>query len=798
MRRLLLAVAAVLVVLPAGTAAARLSTVQAPGATQRACATAPMPGRAGVVVQRLRPARASLATATLSARRGDWDLALFSASGIPLNGSAGFGGREEAYVRVRGGRGLIVQACRRPGASGAARLRLRLDRLPEARRPERISIVAVPLRRARRDLARLEETGLDVTHAGSRRKRLVVLYGRRDALRLRRAGFRRRTVIRDLAALDRAEARRSRSRARAAAAALPSGRSDYRGFADYGADLKRLVAEQPGLVRPVTIGTSVEGRPIEGVEIARNVARDDDGRPVAAVFGLHHAREWPSGEMPMEFAFTLARGFGSDPRITALLDRVRVLILPMANPDGFMVSRTAGPQPGDDAPFPSGAAEGGAYKRKNCRPTLGDAAVPCALRSPGSGVDLNRNYGAFWGGTGTSTNGQAQNFRGPAPFSEPETEAFHRLSSTRNIVSVITHHTFTEEGVWLRQPGFCMAPPDGCQSPYAEDGGGGAGPFDLVPDEGGMKALGDGMAAATGWLSRLGWAIGEITGATEDWNYFATGAYGFTPEQRGVNFHPSFASAVADEYTGSAPGAAGGVREALLRAAEQAGDRAHHSVITGSAPAGRLLRLVKRFDTPTSIAGLTVPDSLDLTLRVPAGGRFTWDVNPSTRPLVAAAGGTETYVLRCEDGRGTLLGSREVVVQRGREARVDADCGAAAGGPPPQASPRKLRLSLAGTPRRQRRTTVLRRGVRVRARCNRACRLTGTLRRTSTRRTIGTRRTRRGKAGVLRFRVKLSRAGRRAVVRRGARRITVRVRARDTLGVVRRGRVVVRLVGRRR
>ena len=222
-------------------------------------------------------------------------------------------------------------------------------------------------------------------------------------------------------------------------------------------------------------------------------------------------------------------------------------------------------------------------------------------------------------------------------------------------MTVISHHTFTDEGVWLRQPGFCQVPPAGCQADR-----------DLVPDEQGMKALGDAMGAATGWRSALGWDIGEITGATEDWNYFAAGAYGYTPEQRGPNFHPSFAQAVSAEFDGSGAGAAGGVREALLRAAEQSADPRHHSVLTGTAQPGATLRLVKSFSTATSVQNLFVEDRLDLPLTVPASGRFEWHVNPSTRPL---ASGKEAYVLRCEVA-GRVVASREVVVDRGQ--RVDA------------------------------------------------------------------------------------------------------------------------------
>ena len=70
--------------------------------------------------------------------------------------------------------------------------------------------------------------------------------------------------------------------------------------------------------------TSLEGRPIQGIEIAADVDATDDGRPVYVQLGAHHAREWPSAELPMEFAIDLVENYGTDSRITALLDDVRV------------------------------------------------------------------------------------------------------------------------------------------------------------------------------------------------------------------------------------------------------------------------------------------------------------------------------------------------------------------------------------------------------------------------------------------------------------------------------------------
>jgi hypothetical protein len=611
------------------------------------------PGAKGVARKAFAPARAGMLTARLVARRGDWDLALFDArSGALLKASAAFGGREALSAGVS--HPVVLQACRRSGASSAARLSLRLIPVkPKAGPVEPVQMLRVRLL-SEDDFVRLEATGLDVTHNHGQGFADVVSYGAADRSALLLAGFTWEVRVADLGAATRRTLKVKVARAAQAAAALPSGRTAYRVLADYQADLKKLADDNPALVAPLEIGRSLEDLPIQGVEIAKDVARTDDGRPILALFGLHHAREWPSGEMPMEFATDLVKNAAA-PRIAALLAKVRVIVVPVANPDGFDVSRSAP----TDQTF---GGEGMAYKRKNCRPDAGFEDVPCALRI-GQGVDLNRNYGAYWGGPGASTSASAQDYRGPAPYSEPESEAFHKLSQTRDIVTVISHHTFTTDGVWLRQPGFCAKKPAG--GACAED-------RDVVPDEAGMKALGDAMGAATGWLSLLGWKIGEITGATEDWNYFAAGAYGYTPEQRGTNFHPAFADAVVKEYTGGGAGAAGGVREALLRAAEETADRTQHSVISGKARTGTVLHLHKDFTTPTSVAGTTIADTLDFKLTVPASGDFVWDVNPSTRPLAPSA---EAYTVTCEDARGEVLQTKSVTVARGKVFRLAMGCG---------------------------------------------------------------------------------------------------------------------------
>jgi hypothetical protein len=658
------------------------ATVSADRAVVRTCHERLLPaGSPGAARVTYTVPQRGVLTTRLIASSGDWDLALFdAASGRLLNAGATAGSREQAVAPGEAESKIVAQACRRSGSAGTAELAFSLFEVPGPSVPsEPPAMVRVPFAGGR-TLEQLEATGLDVTHDTNASGATVVLYSAAERAKLLAAGFTFQTLVADLRATDLARARADGVYAqRVAASPLPSGRDGYRTLADYSADIKALPEKFPAVARRIEIGKSLEGRPIEGVELGGNV-NGRDGRPVFAVLGLHHAREWPSGEMPMEFAQDLAAKYGKDGRITSILDRVRVIALPVMNPDGFNVSRTVGPPPSPvdddpDATLGQSLTDAGAYKRKNCRPTVGSEATPCISRPAGQGIDLNRNYGAYWGGVGSEgTNVAAQNYRGPAPYSEPESETFHKLSSTRSIVTVISHHTFTDEGYWLRQPGFCKdTSSNGCKRDV-----------DVIPDEAGMKALGDAMGQATGWVSDLGWVIGQITGATEDWNYFAQGAYGYTPEQRGPNFHPNFENAVVKEYVGTGPGAAGGVREALLRAGEQAANPSFHSVLLGVAPAGHVLRLKKSFATDTSQPALKVQDKLDFAITVPDSGFYNWHVNQSTRPLSAAP---ESYALTCEAPGGEIKETRTVTIARGETQALDLACGGALPDPPTPTPP---------------------------------------------------------------------------------------------------------------
>ncbi len=165
------------------------------------------------------------------------------------------------------------------------------------------------------------------------------------------------------------------------------------------------------------------------------------------------------------------------------------------------------------------------------------------------------------------------------------------------------------------------------------------------------------MAETNQYTSQAAYRLYDTSGSVEDWSYWNTGGYGFTFEIGPDGFHPEYADAVVGEYLGLEPAAGaglGGNREAYYRAAEAAMDPAMHSRIVGKAPKGRVLSVRKSFVSETSPVldldlneGPTQSYSDTLTTKlVTSGGRFTLNVNPSTRPVVVGRYGRDPWLSR--------------------------------------------------------------------------------------------------------------------------------------------------------
>ncbi len=263
----------------------------------------------------------------------------------------------------------------------------------------------------------------------------------------------------------------------------------------------------------------------------------------------------------MEFAYDLLENRRTDDRARRTVNKVRTIIVPVVNVEGFVVSREAAPN-GDFSLFDY------EMKRKNCSVSAqtppeylgGDCADNPAGRL--RGTDLNRNYPGFWGGPGASPVWSSDTYRGDGPGSEPEVAGVRDPISNRQVTNLITNHTYSN--LVLRPPSIAAT--------------------GLSPDEPLLRSLGERMADANGYTNWASYQLYDTSGSVEDWSYWNTGGLGYTFEIGPDEFHPPFADGVVAEYLGLPPadGAGfGGNREAYYRMAESALDGREHARIVG-------------------------------------------------------------------------------------------------------------------------------------------------------------------------------------------------------------------------
>lgn len=204
----------------------------------------------------------------------------------------------------------------------------------------------------------------------------------------------------------------------------------YHNYADLIAYYQQLVTDFPALASIEVIGQSLEGRPMYAATITG--PGDPSGRPMVYFNACQHAREWAS---PSTLAFIvdeLLRNYGTDARVTEILDHVVLRAVPVVNPDGYEYTQVPANR----------------LWRKNRR-NNGDGTF---------GVDLNRNWDAFWGGDGSSGSTNSETYRGTAPFSEPETQVIRDdLLAHPSSVAHIDWHTYSQ--LILYPWGYADVPP---------------------------------------------------------------------------------------------------------------------------------------------------------------------------------------------------------------------------------------------------------------------------------------------------------------------------------------------------
>jgi carboxypeptidase T len=204
-------------------------------------------------------------------------------------------------------------------------------------------------------------------------------------------------------------------------------------------ELANLVAEHSAIAQLLTLGMSVEGRPLNGIKISSNPALDDPNKSDVVFIALHHAREWIAAEMALYLAEYLLTHYDTDPELQACMNGVQIWIIPVGNPDGYVFSASA---------------PANRMWRKNRR-NNGDGTF---------GVDLNRNFSYQWGlDSGSSPYTNDGTYRGPFAFSEPESAALRDFVQARhNPRVVLSYHSCAE--AWLRPWRYTTEPAPGEQS----------------------------------------------------------------------------------------------------------------------------------------------------------------------------------------------------------------------------------------------------------------------------------------------------------------------------------------------
>jgi len=247
--------------------------------------------------------------------------------------------------------------------------------------------------------------------------------------------------------------------------------------------LQSWANSKPSLVQVESIGKTPKGRDLWFLTITNKATGPASEKPAIIVDGNMHATEWGGGVAALHFVWTLLKGYGSDDRITRLLDTRTIYVLPRMTPDGVEATLAQGRFIRSvDRPYPSAQLQAGVHpsdidgdgrsvfmryrdpngpwKVSTADPRLmvprapdetgGDywRVQPEGLIADYNGVTIADppaheplDFGAnFPGDLGTAPPSKTA---GPYPTSEPEVAAYvNAIASRPNIVMHVTCHTF--------------------------------------------------------------------------------------------------------------------------------------------------------------------------------------------------------------------------------------------------------------------------------------------------------------------------------------------------------------------
>ncbi|CAM5287021.1 MULTISPECIES: M14 family metallopeptidase [Streptomyces] len=288
---------------------------------------------------------------------------------------------------------------------------------------------------------------------------------------------------------------------------FPSGDSRYHNYAEMTSEINSIVSANPSIASQRVIGTSYQGRNIVAIKISDNVG-SDEAEPEVLFTHHQHAREHLTVEMALYLLRELTSDYGSDSRVTGLVNNREIWIVPDLNPDGGEYDIATG-----------------SYRswRKNRQPNSGSSAV---------GTDLNRNWAYRWGCCGGSSGStSSETYRGASAESAPEVKVVANFVRSRvvggkqQITAGIDFHTYSELVLWP----FGYTYSDTTTGMTADD-------------RNAFAAVGQKMAASNGYTPEQASDLYITDGSIDDWLWGNQKIFSYTfemyPRSGGGGFYP--------------------------------------------------------------------------------------------------------------------------------------------------------------------------------------------------------------------------------------------------------------------
>ena len=130
----------------------------------------------------------------------------------------------------------------------------------------------------------------------------------------------------------------------------------YYSLAEYQSFMQNTAAQYPAICQLVTIGNSANGNPLMYLKITDNVSLNENEPEFRYVSSIH-GDEVVGYDMMIRLIQLLTTGYGTDTRITNIVNNAEIWINPMYNPDGYQLQQrfnAAGIDLNRNLPMPTG------------------------------------------------------------------------------------------------------------------------------------------------------------------------------------------------------------------------------------------------------------------------------------------------------------------------------------------------------------------------------------------------------------------------------------------------------------